>query len=110
MLMRRRSFLAALVAAGAAPMLSRAGVRLAESVPRGLPIGSVVEVAGRSSDLNTVRVTMVMADAGWLPCDGREIPRAQYPALFEALGTTYGGGPGSFSVPDLRGQFVRYWA
>ncbi len=43
--------------------------------------------------------------AGWLAEDGSAISRAQYPALFAAIGTTYGAGDGSttFNLPDSRG-------
>ena len=43
----------------------------------------------------------------WLFCDGREISRADYPELFEAIGTTYGEGDGTttFNIPDRRGYF-----
>lgn len=43
--------------------------------------------------------------AGWLPEDGSAISRTQYPALFAAIGTTYGVGDGSttFNLPDSRG-------
>lgn len=46
------------------------------------------------------------APAGWLLCDGREVLRASYPALFAAIGTTFGAGDGkaSFHLPDLRGR------
>ena len=45
----------------------------------------------------------------WLFCDGREISRAEYPDLFEAIGTTYGEGDGTttFNIPDRRGYFGR---
>ncbi len=43
--------------------------------------------------------------AGWLAEDGSAVSRAQYPALFAAIGTTYGAGDGSttFNLPDSRG-------
>jgi len=38
----------------------------------------------------------------WLPADGRELPIAQYAALFSLLSTRYGGdGEVTFGVPDL---------
>jgi len=38
----------------------------------------------------------------WLPADGRELPIAQYAALFSLLSTRYGGdGEVTFAVPDL---------
>ena len=45
----------------------------------------------------------------WLFCDGRELSRADYPDLFEAIGTTYGEGDGTttFNIPDRRGYFGR---
>ncbi|MGY6214998.1 tail fiber protein [Methylolobus aquaticus] len=49
------------------------------------------------------------APAGWLMCDGAELGRAAYPALFAAIGEAFGGGDGSttFNVPDLRDRFPR---
>ena len=45
------------------------------------------------------------APAGWAFCDGRLLPIAEYPALFQLIGTTYGGdGINSFGLPDLRGR------
>src|SRR3982751_114905 len=41
--------------------------------------------------------------AGWLPCDGRQLPLSH--PLFGLLGTTYGGnGTTTFALPDLRGR------
>jgi microcystin-dependent protein len=43
------------------------------------------------------------APQGWLICDGRLLPIAQYQALFSILGTQYGGdGRVNFALPDLR--------
>ena len=43
---------------------------------------------------------------GWLSCDGSLLPIEQYDALFNLIGTTYGGdGQETFAVPDLRGRF-----
>ena len=43
---------------------------------------------------------------GWLLCDGREISRTTYAALFAKLGTLYGAGDGSttFALPDGRNR------
>jgi microcystin-dependent protein len=42
---------------------------------------------------------------GWVPCDGRILPVAQYQALYALLGNTFGGnGPTTFALPDLRGK------
>ncbi|AXE35163.1 tail fiber protein [Chromobacterium phragmitis] len=51
------------------------------------------------------------APTGWLFANGQPVLRANYPALFAAIGTTYGLGDGSttFNLPDLQGQFIRGW-
>lgn len=42
--------------------------------------------------------------SGWIPCDGRELPVQQYPALYAVIGNTYGGTPNvSLKVPNLNG-------
>ena len=41
-------------------------------------------------------------------CDGRSVKRPDFPDLFNAIGTTWGGdGAPSFFLPDLRGRFLR---
>src|ERR1019366_292364 len=42
-------------------------------------------------------------------CNGAIVASLSYPALFAAIGTTYGAGDGSttFGLPDLRGEFLR---
>lgn len=49
--------------------------------------------------------------SGWLKCNGAAISRTTYAALFAKIGTTWGAGNGTttFNVPDLRGEFLRYW-
>ena len=45
------------------------------------------------------------APIGWAMCDGRLLPISQYEALYNLIGTTYGGdGISTFAVPDLRGR------
>lgn len=43
---------------------------------------------------------------GWLLCNGQAVLRSAYPALFAAIGTTYGAGDSltTFNVPDARGR------
>ena len=57
-----------------------------------LPPGVTVPYAGTS------------APDGWLLCDGRNVSRTTYAALFNAIGTTHGRGDGSttFGLPDMR--------
>jgi hypothetical protein len=54
---------------------------------------------------------MSAAPTGWLYCNGQQVSRVTYAALFSAIGTTYGAGNGSstFNLPDLRGEFIRGW-
>jgi microcystin-dependent protein len=45
------------------------------------------------------------APLGWNFCDGTLLPIAQNDALFNLIGTSYGGdGVSNFAVPDLRGR------
>ena len=46
------------------------------------------------------------APTGWLIADGTSLNRADYPKLFDVIGTTYGSVSGTtFSLPDLRQRF-----
>ena len=45
--------------------------------------------------------------SGWLLCDGRSVPVASYPALFNVIGYIYGGSGSNFNLPDYRGYFLR---
>jgi microcystin-dependent protein len=59
-----------------------------------VPVGTVLPYAGGS------------APTGFLLCDGASKLRADYAALFAAIGTTFGAADGThFNVPDLRGRF-----
>ena len=45
------------------------------------------------------------APAGWLFCEGQLLPISEHSALFQLIGTTYGGdGQETFALPDLRGR------
>jgi|SRR5580658_5439451 microcystin-dependent protein len=46
------------------------------------------------------------APAGWALCSGQLLPISENSALFNLIGTTYGGdGVTNFALPDLRGRF-----
>lgn len=47
--------------------------------------------------------------AGWQICDGSQLSRTGFAALFAVIGTAWGAGDGAttFNLPDLRGQFLR---
>lgn len=65
----------------------------------GMPSGAVAHFA-----MNT-------APTGWLKANGGAVSRTTYADLFAAIGTTFGVGDGSttFTLPDLRGEFLRGW-
>jgi microcystin-dependent protein len=45
------------------------------------------------------------APSGWAFCEGQLLPIAENDALFNLIGTTYGGdGQSTFGLPDLRGR------
>ena len=45
------------------------------------------------------------APVGWMFCEGQLLPISENDALFNLIGTTYGGdGQTTFALPDLRGR------
>src|SRR5207245_2284929 len=45
------------------------------------------------------------APVGWLFCSGQLLPISQYDALFNLIGTTYGGdGQQTFALPNLQSR------
>ena len=45
------------------------------------------------------------APAGWMFCEGQLVPISENEALFQLIGTTYGGdGESTFALPDQRGR------
>jgi microcystin-dependent protein len=56
------------------------------------PTGSIMIWAGST------------APAGWLLCDGTAVSTTTYAALYAVIGTTFGSGTGTFSVPNLKGK------
>ena len=59
------------------------------------PCGSIIFYAGTTSP------------NGWVICDGRSLLASTNSSLYNVIGTRYGGGGGSFNVPDLRNKFLR---
>jgi len=52
-----------------------------------------------------IAVGFNFAPVGWALCQGQVLPISEYSALFQLLGTTYGGdGVSNFGLPDLRGR------
>ncbi len=62
-----------------------------------IPAGTIVAFGGSTPP------------SGWLLCDGSQVSRSTYSALYAATGNAYGAGDGtsSFHLPDLRGRFLR---
>ena len=45
------------------------------------------------------------APQGWAFCNGQSLPISEYEALFNLIGTTYGGdGQSTFALPNLQGR------
>jgi hypothetical protein len=44
---------------------------------------------------------------GFLLCNGAQLLRVDYPALFAVIGTAHGGVGEHFNLPDYRGRFIR---
>ena len=63
------------------------------------PVGSIIAFAGDAPP------------NGYLECDGSEVSRTTYAALFAVISEMCGNGDGSttFNLPDLRGRFLRGW-
>ncbi len=72
---------------------------LATTVVQSLvPPGTIIAYGGKA------------APAGWLLCNGANLERALYPALFGVINTNFGTYDAThFNVPDLRGRFLRGW-
>ncbi|KAK4165086.1 tail fiber protein [Cladorrhinum sp. PSN259] len=69
------------------------------------PVGTVMAYAG---DVSVFTNSMTLGNLGWISCTGIKLPKSDptYQALFNVIGTTFGGDKLNFCVPDLRGRFV----
>jgi microcystin-dependent protein len=66
-----------------------------------IPSGALLFIGGLT--YATVNNQTWIDTNGLIPCDGRAVPRNDYPGLFNAIGTIWGIGNGSttFNVPNL---------
>jgi microcystin-dependent protein len=91
---------------------------IAVSAPRAREVKKELEETSRRPDFLVIRPGTILSfgglaelddPKGYIPCDGRQVKRDDYPDLFAAIGTAWGQGDGSttFNVPDLRGYFLR---
>lgn len=64
--------------------------------PPAVPPGTIIHYAGRT------------VPSGWLICNGANVSRTDYAALFAAIGTIYGTGDGvtTFGLPNMGGRFL----
>jgi microcystin-dependent protein len=61
-----------------------------------VPIGTILAYGGTKEP------------EGWLLCDGRKVDCREYPDLYNAIGTSFGGEKDKYlNLPDLRGMFLR---
>jgi len=68
------------------------------------PAGTISSFGGEL----TAETRKSLAKQGWLICDGSAVSRTEYKDLFQAIGTAWGNpGETTFSLPDLRGYFIR---
>jgi len=78
------------------PLLSVPYAMVAKEAIYAVPAGTIVPFGGTT------------IPTGWLLCDGTNYTVAQYPGLYAAIGTNFGGVSGAnFNVPDFRGMFLR---
>ncbi|WP_143305948.1 phage tail protein [Chitinophaga vietnamensis] len=78
-------------------------------MPATLPPGAVVAFAGKVAD-TVAPFESIIASYGWLICDGRSLKMADYPVLYQVIGTLYNAKDDpadSFRLPDYRGRFLR---
>ena len=75
------------------PFLTR--LMVGAFIPPSVPPGTIIHYAGRT------------VPSGWLICNGANVSRTDYAALFAAIGTIYGTGNGvtTFGLPNLNGRF-----
>lgn len=66
-------------------------------IPQGIPAGCVMNYFGYTTP------------AGWHDCNGEELVKSEYPALYAAIGDTFGtaSSPDKFKLPNLENRFIR---
>lgn len=71
---------------------------IASKVGATIPVGIIYPFSGSNDKVPN----------GYFLCDGREVSRTEYSALFNVIGTSFGNGDeiNTFNLPDLRGRFL----
>ena len=77
----------------------------------GVSVGTIISVpksANWSSSANPITESnnWEIEDnfPGWLPCDGREVSKTDYRALYQVIGGSYGETANTFYLPDYRSR------
>lgn len=66
------------------------------------------ELANHAMPIGGIILSGFNADRGdFLICNGRSLNKNTYPALFSAIGYTFGGSGNNFNLPDMRGLVAR---
>lgn len=86
--------------------LTPAGLNLFQRIWAGaFGTGGLIDQVPKSGDLKPIAGATVRE--GWLLCDGASYLIADYAGLYAEIGTTWGSdGPGTFRVPNLKGNFL----
>ena len=76
-------------------------------------VWKAVSTSGSSSNVpagTIIYFAATSAPTGYIKANGASLSTATYASLFAAIEYTFGGSGSSFTLPDLRGQFIRSWA
>jgi microcystin-dependent protein len=65
------------------------------SIVENMPLGAMM-----------LYVSSIVPNAKWMRCEGQSLSTSLYADLFSVVGYSFGGSGISFSLPDLRSQFV----
>jgi microcystin-dependent protein len=103
-------------AAAAAPnparrsWLKRLGAVLGAAALARPALAGPTQVTGTEPFLGEIMlVGWNFATENWMICNGAILQISQYPALYQLIGTTYGGnGTTTFALPDLRGRAPKH--
>jgi len=75
--------------------LTGAVTTIQENVDNAMPIGGIILWSFTDPP-----------NPDWVECNGASYLTSLYPDLYDVIGTNFGGGGGSFTVPDMRQMFV----
>lgn len=86
------------------PSVSEAQVKIVQ--------GAIVgEIRALAFGAESPQLKAELGRAGWLECAGQSLKRTDFADLFKVLRDSWGSSDGqnTFSIPDLRGLFLRGW-